>query len=38
MREARRIDLKGRIKIYDENLAIINSYLRNIEPDVFTNQ
>lgn len=31
VRESRRIDLKGRISVYDENLAVVNYYINKLE-------
>ncbi len=31
VRESRRIDLKGRISVYDENIALVNYYINKLE-------
>lgn len=38
VRESRRVDLKGRISCYDENVAIVNFYLQRIKKGILADQ
>ena len=38
IRAARRIDVRNQVKIYDEDMAIVNLFVRRINQGFFSNQ
>ena len=38
IRAARRIDVRNQVKIYDEDMAIVNLFIRRINQGFFSNQ